>query len=243
VSVDRDRSATLTDQAVELLESFILDQALPPGALLPSQGALAEQLGVSRLVIREATRTLEARGLLETAQGRRLAVAAPSPAALSHLLDLAIRRDGDALFDLIDVRLAIEVHAARLAAERATVADLDAMEAAILAMEELQSDDPHALVQVDLDFHFGLVRAAGNDLLRVLVEALADPLWASRVQSFKGLRKRGLDIDVVVAAHRGILDALRTGDPEGAARAMEEHLRETLEDLRAAIGFRSAHRR
>jgi GntR family transcriptional regulator, transcriptional repressor for pyruvate dehydrogenase complex len=236
MSVNRrpDRSATLTDQAVELLESFILDQALPPGALLPSQGALAEQLGVSRLVIREATRTLEARGLLETAQGRRLAVAAPSPAALSHLLDLAIRRDGDALFDLIDVRLAIEVHAARLAAERATADDLGVLEAAILAMETSQRDDLQALVEVDLDFHFGLVRAARNELLRVLVEALVEPLRASRVQSFQGLRKRGLGIDVVVAAHRGILEALRQGEPERAARAMAEHLRETLEDLRAA---------
>lgn len=229
-----DRSATLTDQAVELLEAFILDQALPPGALLPSQGALAEQLGVSRLVIREATRTLEARGLLESAQGRRLAVAAPSPAALSHLLDLAIRRDGEALLDLIDVRLAIEVHAARLAAERATDDDIETMEAAIVAMDELQDEDPDALVRVDLDFHFGLVRAARNDLLRVLVEALAEPLRASRVQSFRGLRNRGLGIDFVAAAHRRILGALRARDPERAARAMAEHLRQTLEDLRAA---------
>lgn len=234
MSVNRDDSATLTDQAVELLEAFILDQALPPGALLPSQGALAEQLGVSRLVIREATRTLEARGLLESAQGRRLAVAAPSPAALSHLLDLAIRRDGEALLDLIDVRLAIEVHAARLAAERATDDDIETMEAAIVAMDELQDEVPEALVRVDLDFHFALVRAARNDLLRVLVEALAEPLRASRVQSFRGLRNRGLGIDFVVGAHRGILGALRARDPERAARAMADHLRQTLEDLRAA---------
>jgi len=236
VSVNResDRSATLTDQAVELLESLILDQALPPGALLPSQGALAEQFGVSRLVIREATRTLEARGLLQTAQGKRLVVAALSPAALSHLLDLAIRRGSDALLDLIDVRLAIEVHAARLAAERSTDDDLEGLEAAIVAMERLPTGDPGPLVRVDLDFHFGLVRAARNNLLRLLVEALAEPLRASRIQSFRGLRNRGLGVDFVVAAHRAILDALRARDPEGAAQAMSEHLRQTLEDLRAA---------
>jgi GntR family transcriptional repressor for pyruvate dehydrogenase complex len=236
VSVNResDRSATLTDQAVELLESLILDQALPPGALLPSQGALAEQFGVSRLVIREATRTLEARGLLQTAQGKRLVVAALSPAALSHLLDLAIRRGSDALLDLIDVRLAIEVHAARLAAERSTDDDLEGLEAAIVAMERLPSGDPVPLVRVDLDFHFGLVRAARNNLLLLLAEALAEPLRASRIQSFRGLRNRGLGVDFVVAAHRAILDALRARDPEGAAQAMSEHLRQTLEDLRAA---------
>ncbi len=234
VNRESDRSATLTDQAVELLESLILDQALPPGALLPSQGALAEQFGVSRLVIREATRTLEARGLLQTAQGKRLVVAAPSPAALSHLLDLAIRRGSDALLDLIDVRLAIEVHAARLAAERSTDDDLEGLEAAIVAMERLPTGDPGPLVRVDLDFHFGLVRAARNNLLRLLVEALAEPLRASRIQSFRGLRNRGLGVDFVVAAHRAILDALRARDPEGAAQAMSEHLRQTLEDLRAA---------
>jgi GntR family transcriptional repressor for pyruvate dehydrogenase complex len=236
VSVNRkpDRSGTLTDQAVEVLESFILDQALPPGALLPSQGALAEQLGVSRLVIREATRTLEARGLLETAQGRRLAVAAPGPAALSHLLDLAIRRDSDALFELIEVRLAIEVQAARLAAERSTDADVRAMDSAIAAMEELSEDDLDGLVRVDLDFHVGLVRAAGNDLLRLLVEALAEPLRASRRQSFRGLRNRGLALDVVVSAHRRILDGVRARDDGAAARAMADHLAQTLEDIRAA---------
>lgn len=234
VNRESDRSATLTDQAVELLESLILDQALPPGALLPSQGALAEQFGVSRLVIREATRTLEARGLLQTAQGKRLVVAALSPAALSHLLDLAIRRGSDALLDLIDVRLAIEVHAARLAAERSTDDDLEGLEAAIVAMERLPTGDPGPLVRVDLDFHFGLVRAARNNLLRLLVEALAEPLRASRIQSFRGLRNRGLGVDFVVAAHRAILDALRARDPEGAAQAMSEHLRQTLEDLRAA---------
>ncbi|HEY8646036.1 MAG TPA: FadR/GntR family transcriptional regulator [Gaiellaceae bacterium] len=236
MSVNRepDRSATLTDQAVELLESLILDQALPPGALLPSQGALAEQLGVSRLVVREATRTLEARGLLQTAQGKRLVVAAPSPAALSHLLELAIRRGSDALLDLLDVRLAIEVHAARLAAERATDGDIDELEAAIVAMDQLPTDDPDALVRVDLDFHFALVRAARNDLLRLLVEALEEPLRASRIQSFRGLRNRGLGVDVVVAAHRAILDGLRARDPGGAAQAMAEHLSQTLEDLRAA---------
>jgi GntR family transcriptional regulator, transcriptional repressor for pyruvate dehydrogenase complex len=236
VSVNRepDRSGTLTDQAVDLLEALIVDQALPPGALLPSQAALAEQLGVSRLVIREATRTLEARGLLQTAQGKRLVVAAPSAAALSHLLDLAIRRGSEALLDLLDVRLAIEVHAARLAAERATAEDLDALAAAIDAMERLPTEDPDQLVRVDLDFHFGLVGAARNDLLRLLVEALAEPLRASRVASFRGLRNRGLGVDLVVSAHRTILAALRARDAEGAGRAMADHLHQTLEDLRAA---------
>src|SRR5260370_38701055 len=93
MAIEAGRS-TLTDKAVDFLESYIVDQALHAGALLPSQGALAEQLGVSRLVIREATRTLEARGLLTTAQGKRLVLADPSSAALSPLRHPPVRRAG-----------------------------------------------------------------------------------------------------------------------------------------------------
>src|SRR5258706_10667710 len=170
MAIEAGRS-TLTDKAVDFLESYIVDQALPAGALLPSQGALAEQLGVSRLVIREATRTLEARGLLTTAQGKRLVVADPSSAALSHLLHLAVRRGSEGLLDLIDVRLAIEVHTARLAARPATADDIDAMEASIGAMERLRDKNANApsLVRADLEFHFALAGAARNELLRLLL--------------------------------------------------------------------------
>src|SRR6266508_2715689 len=103
---------------IERLEGLIFD-GFEPGNTLPSEGKLAEALGVSRLTVREATRTLEARGLLHIRQGRRPTVAAPNGALVGDFFKLAVRRDPRALLDLLDVRRALEVHIATLAAKRA----------------------------------------------------------------------------------------------------------------------------
>src|SRR5947207_14375169 len=113
-----DRTSIL-DSVIEQLEGLIFG-GFEPGEALPSEGKLAEALGVSRLTVREATRTLEARGLLEIRQGRTPRVAAPNGALIGDFFKLAVRRDPRALLDLLDVRRALEVHIAALAARRAT---------------------------------------------------------------------------------------------------------------------------
>src|SRR6266536_3945769 len=90
---------------IERLEGLIFD-GFEPGDALPSEGKLAEALGVSRLTVREATRTLEARGLLEISKGRRPRVAAPNGALIGDFFQIAVRRDPHALLDLLDVRRA-----------------------------------------------------------------------------------------------------------------------------------------
>src|SRR5436189_4264077 len=112
-----DRTSIL-DSVIEQLEGLIFG-GFEPGEALPSEGKLAEDLGVSRLTVREATRTLEARGLLDIRQGRRPTVAAPNSLLLGDFFQIAIRRDPRALLDLLDVRRALEVHIATLAAKRA----------------------------------------------------------------------------------------------------------------------------
>src|SRR5919201_4391642 len=104
------------------LEDLIFD-SFEPGDVLPSEGKLAEALGVSRLTVREATRALEARGLLDIAKGRRPRVAAHNSALVGDFFKIAVRRDPRALLDLLEVRKALEVHIAVLAARRATASD------------------------------------------------------------------------------------------------------------------------
>ena len=101
-----DRTSIL-DSVIEQLEGLIFG-GFEPGEALPSEGKLAEALGVSRLTVREATRTLEARGLLEITQGRRPRVAAPNGALVGDFFKIAVRRDPRALLDLLDVRRALE---------------------------------------------------------------------------------------------------------------------------------------
>src|SRR5919198_114925 len=206
-------------------------QDLQPVETLPSEGQLAESLGVSRLTVREATRTLEARGLVEISKGRRPRVAAPNSALVGDFFQTAVRRDPRALLDLLEVRRALEVHIAALAARRATAGDVADMEMSIRAMRAADHD-PEAFHAADVRFHENLAAASGNRLLVFLIEALAEPLRASRLRSFDGHRARGGGIDDVIQQHQTILDAVKARNPKAAAAAMREHLEQTERDLR-----------
>src|SRR3989442_6421414 len=92
---------SVVGSVIERLEGLIFG-GLEPGEALPSEGKLAEALGVSRLTVREAARTLEARGLLEIRQGPRPRVAAPNGALVGEFFKTAVRRDPRALLDLLD---------------------------------------------------------------------------------------------------------------------------------------------
>jgi GntR family transcriptional regulator, transcriptional repressor for pyruvate dehydrogenase complex len=224
---------SVLDSVIERLEELVFD-SFEPGDTLPAEGKLAEALGVSRLTVREATRSLEARGLLEITQGRRPRVAAPNGALVGDFFKSAVRRDPRALLDLLEVRRALEVHIAVLAAKRATKGDLADMEMSIAAMRT-GGDKPDAFHAADVRFHENLAAASGNRLLVFLIEAFAEPLRESRLRSFAGHRARGGEVDDVIQQHQAILDAVEARNPKAAAQAMRDHLQQTEQDLRAHL--------
>jgi GntR family transcriptional repressor for pyruvate dehydrogenase complex len=185
------------------------------------------------LTVREATRALEARGLLEITQGRRPRVAAPNGALVGDFFKLAVRRDPRALLDLLEVRRALEVHIATLAAKRAGQGELADLEMSINAMRA--ADGFEAFHAADLRFHENLAAASGNRLLVFLIEAFADPLRASRQRSFVGHQARGGGISDVIQQHQTILDAVTARNPKAAAQAMRDHLQQTEQDLRTVL--------
>jgi GntR family transcriptional regulator, transcriptional repressor for pyruvate dehydrogenase complex len=230
---------TLATQATEYLERLIVEGGLEEGAALPSQAEIAAQLGVSRLVVREATKTLEARGLIKAQQGKRLVVAAISSAPLRHFFELALRRDADAAVELVEARKAIEVHTARLAAQHATDADVEALAGCLEGLGKAETLED--FVEADIGFHAVLAKTSRNSILAELVTALEEPLRASRVKSVQGALKRGASLESSVDAHRAIHAAVSARDPEAAAAAMTRHLNEALVDLLASAKQRAAH--
>jgi GntR family transcriptional repressor for pyruvate dehydrogenase complex len=225
--------ASVVDSVIERLEDLIFSR-FEPGETLPSEGQLAEALGVSRMSLREATRTLEARGLLEISKGRRPRVAAPNSSLVGDFFQIAVRRDPRALLDLLEVRRALEVHIAALAARRATNGEIADMEMSIEAMRAADHEF-EAFHTADVRFHENLAAASGNRLLVFLIEAFAEPLRDSRERSFAGHRARGGQIDDVIEQHQIILDAVRARNPKAAAQAMRDHLQQTEEDLRTLL--------
>jgi DNA-binding FadR family transcriptional regulator len=227
----------VTAQVVRRLEHMTLAE-LEPGAALPSESSLAGEFGVSRLTVREAIKALQARGLVEIRRGKRPTVAFPNARPVGDFFASVIRRDPRQLLDLLEVRLALEVHIASLAARRANRASISAVELALDAMWQTAADsDPDAVHAADIRFHEALAAATGNQLLNFLMEAMEAPLHASRLQSLRGHITRGGTVADVVEQHARILDRIRARDSKGAGAAMREHLAQTAQDLRAAFAL------
>lgn len=220
---------TAVQHALAALERRVLDD-LQPGDELPGEATLAAELSCSRLTVREAVRTLAARGLVDVRMGRRTVVRRPDGLAVGHFFRDALRRDETVLLQLLEVRQALETDAAALAARRARGADLAALDEAIAAMEG-SADAPEAFHAADVRFHEALAAAAANPLLAELVRHLADPLLESRRLSWAGRERDGRPVAAVLDAHRAIAECVRLRDPDGAAAAMRVHLDETARDL------------
>lgn len=231
----RGRSRSAAQVVVDRLEQLIFGD-LDPGASLPSETELAAELGVSRLTVREAIRTLEARALLEVSHGRRPMVAHPSAMPLRDFFSGFVRRDPAGMMDLLDVRLAIEVHAAQSASRNATASDLSRLEATLEQMRR-SVDDDDAYNEADVRFHAAIASATGNRLLSFMLEGMAEPLKQSRAASLRGFRTRPGGREELTEKHAVIFRRIADRDPTGAAEAMRDHLLQTRADLRAAFAM------
>lgn len=194
---------------------------------LPSERDLALRLGVSRPVVREATKRLELQGLLEIQHGRGIKVIHQLQRPLSESLRLDIPDAFQRLRQLNEVRRILEPESARLAALRADGAAVAALEACHAELSGCE--DPEQAARIDARFHELVARAAGNDIIALVLSSLGDLGEASRRLTItqSGLHK-------VIAHHGGILTAIREGKPDKAARLMKLHVEEAAGDLEAS---------
>jgi GntR family transcriptional regulator, transcriptional repressor for pyruvate dehydrogenase complex len=100
-------------------------------------------------------------------------------------------------------------------------------------------DDLVAFHESDVGFHASVAAGAGNQLLSFLIEAMEEPLRASRMRSLQGHFARGGTVEDVIEQHARILERVKARDPKGAAAAMLAHLDQTARDLRAALSLSS----
>ncbi|MFX1355569.1 MAG: FadR/GntR family transcriptional regulator [Promethearchaeota archaeon] len=217
-SLQRDR---LYKQVADQIQKLIVADSLRPGDKLPSERELAEQMGVSRTVIREAIRVLSVRGLLKVKSGCGTYVQALSPkdAAASIELFLKFRQSPESFRNVYEVRRMIEVEASGLAAQRATPEDHAAMRTAIEGMAA-SVHDPEKYTDHDVAFHESVASATHNELFPVLLSPVSD-LLAEMVRvslGAAGAAEQGL------AHHRNILKWILEGDPGRARSAMREHV-------------------
>lgn len=232
-SLSRD---TLYTQVANEIEKLIIGESFLPGDKLPAERELAERLGVSRTVVREATRVLHVRGLVLIKQGSGTFVQklSPSDAAAPIFRFLKHEQPAATLKNLCEVRRTLEIEISGLAAERALGEDIAEMEAAIENMS-MNEDNAEEFTKYDLAFHSAMAAATHNDLYSVLLIPISDLLLEFRLTEYsydpKGTIEGGL------THHHRVLDKIRKRDQEGARQAMREHL-DQAERLFAAAGKR-----
>jgi len=227
-SLQRDR---LYKQVADQIEQLIADESLHPGDKLPGEREMAERMGVSRTVVREAIRVLGVRGLIVVKTGCGTYVQEPSvkDAAASIERLLKLRQTSEPFAQIHEVRRMIEVETAGLAAERATDQDIARLQSAVEDMSS-HREEPDAYIKDDHAFHEHLAEATHNSLFNVLlgpISGLLDQVIRISVQA-PGALEAGL------AHHRDILDTIRQRDPEAARQAMREHLAEARELVETA---------
>lgn len=211
--------APLPDRIADMIKQEIAEGRLAPGERLPPEQVLAENFGVSRNVVREGIARLRNEGIIESRQGIGAFVAtSPTP---TLRLDASLRSP-DRHQSLFELRAALEVRAAELAALRRTEEDLRAIQRAYDDMER-SMDWGKDGVEHDIEFHRAIAGATGNGFMLATIMFIAEHLK----ESIK-LTRTMSDIKEVNAVtlqeHRAILVAIGARDPAAAKLAMATHL-------------------
>lgn len=214
------QSGNLVDEVAAQIRDRIEGGVFAKGSRLPSERDLADELGISRTVLRESLRSLESLGYLEARMGQGRFVAAGRESFDSQrALDDWLRHNQTAMQDLVELRAVIESQALRNGTEdpRQLAADLERLvEAQATAVAERRPDDA---ADIDTEFHLRLAASSPNQPLRSLAVAL---ILRSRQAAYAAYRvspyKQGS-----MRQHRAILAALRAGYRDGAADLLYEH--------------------
>lgn len=220
-------ASSLVEQVCARLARQLRADTSSGDAKLPPERIMAERLGVSRTVLREATKRLELQGLIEIRHGSGIRAVNRLHKPLSGSLSLLLPEVPERLRQLIEARAAIEPEIARLAAQRAKAADLRTLRAIHQRMTiAAADDDDQEAVEADIDFHRALATIAGNEILKLTLESLADLGRESRRVTIGNVGKqRAID------HHAAILAAVTAHDPAAAAKAMRHHMDEAARDL------------
>lgn len=218
--LERSRVLSVPDRLSITLERLILDGTLRPGEKLPPELELTQQLGVSRVSLRQALHELERRGLIDRRPGRGTVVLSPSEArdASSAALAEVLGSTGTEISHILELRSIIEPPIAALASQRATPRDLEQLEQLVEAMASPESREHYA--ELDRAFHQAIAQYSHNPLLAMLNEQIANLIAPSRSTALQTEERRATS----TAAHRRILAAIAAGDPEAAAREATAHL-------------------
>jgi len=215
------RAVTLSGQIVAEIRDALFEGRLKPGDHLGGEKDIAAQGGVSRIVARDALRTLEALGIVEikVGAGGGARIAQGDPRRFAEALAVQLELAGIEVVEIMDAQRAVETLAAELAAEFATAADFARLKALNEEAARLLDDVP-AFTKNGAAFHLAVAEASHNRVLAIQLQSLQHVSWPRSNPTLN----RAVAAHVL-EAHRELARLIQIRDPAGARRLMDEHVK------------------
>lgn len=226
----------VSDEIVNQIKNHISEGMLRPGDRLPPERDLVNQFGVSRPSLREALNTLVATGFLEV-KGKRTFIKSVASEIMPDPLSLLIKTDTQKIFDLIEVRKAVEGWGASLAAQRATEDDVHQLAGIIEAMKRA-FEAGRSWEKQDADFHLGIAQATHNTIQTHIMSTIYDLLRESMAKVFKDRSK----VKKLLDHHYRIFVAIKNHAPDKARERTLEHLDFVELELKGSASQNKANR-
>ena len=225
------QSTSLVDQVEDRIRAVIQGSDLKAGDALPGEVELANRMGVSRNVVREALSRLQSLGILESRKRRGIIIAEPDIlAGMAKVIDLPIFGESSQR-ELVEFRLIIELGVSEIIMLHKSPEGLRKLEK-IVRREEKNPADQLLGTECDLAFHSTLFEMVGNTTLRRF-QSLLVRFFQWSVVNMKVVTDRFENPDIV--SHRDLLELLRAGDPEEFHNAMRKHLATHRQVLQAEV--------
>lgn len=209
----------LSAQIADLLKDIIINERMKENEKIPSEQTLTERFGVSRNVIREALKVLQARGLVELRNGLGCYVKKPEASNLSDIISCMVAMENIDFKDIYDIRIILETASAEIAATKVTKEQLEYMNQLLDRLND-RSITVKERRECDFNFHIAIAEATGNTLLVVFIQTMKN-LFIDMIE--KGIFIEGGIADASLR-HQRIFDALQQKDPRLTKNMMYEHL-------------------
>jgi GntR family transcriptional regulator, transcriptional repressor for pyruvate dehydrogenase complex len=230
-----EREPRLYEKLADKILQLISSGTWKPGLRLPPERELSEAFGVSRTVVREAVKALEARGVLESVVGGGVSVRLADSDMVSRSLQTYMQLSNRVDFEirLNEIRRVLEVEMVALAAARRTPEEVAKLRE-ICRQMRAGGNTAKQMAELDFRLHITLAEATQNDLFKVLLAPLIHQLRDHIILTWEDFPR---PVEQVFDQHEAIVSAVENGDADGARQAMQKHLmfsREVLEDISKA---------
>lgn len=219
----------LADIVVERLNARISSGELKSGERLPTERALAESMGVSRTVIREAIRIMVDNNVLELRDGYSY-VRQLSFDEIVNNISRTVNPDNISMIEIMEVRAVLENYIVKKAVENITEEQIEALQVEINKMAQIMAEGGNGST-LESAFHRGLAEATNNSALKSIYVLCEDLLNSTLHETWRVAKKIGVP-NTAVADHQAILDAVRARNKSRAEILMQAHMDYACENLR-----------